>query len=294
MIPWFSEMVTWLALFGYFWQDSTHPQSASQWGSPESTSHHSSSSNMICSRCLLLHGPMMSQQLSFRHDLPSQLQRHHNPDSKASKTKKQQVNEIFLQIHTPVVSNICRVQWFGLRTPSATQSTPHKQGILQVHVSETDGLSLEFTWLSAQPFAGNVSLDQLQLVDLWEQRNPSIFVNGRTSPKQCHTVEKITQIQHGSPKSQPHVSSKKSGPNKKDIWRKQTFLQRTWEPHLVLKKNDLWTSHFHPKKYPLYPQKPRRTPRDRIRIAGRETTDDGTIRNHLAIYGKPWHLSTQG
>lgn len=173
------------------------------------------------------------------------------PTQKPQKQKKQ-VNEIFLQIHTPVVSNICRVQWFGLRTPSAIQSTPHKQGILQVHVSEMDGLSLEFTWLSAQPFAGNVSLDQLQLVDLWEQRNPSISVNGRTSPKQCHTVGNITKIQHGSPKSQPHVSSKKSGPNKKDIWRKQTFLQRTWEPHLVFKKM-IFERLISSQKQPLYP-----------------------------------------
>lgn len=92
------------------------------------------------------------------------------------------------------------------------------------------------------------------------------------------------------PKSQPHVSSKKSGPNKKDIWRKQIFLQRTWEPHLVQKKNDLWTSHFQPKTTSVSTNKPRRTPRDRIRIDGRETADDGAIRNHLAICGKPWDI----
>lgn len=103
MIPWFSEMV---GSFWILWQDSTHPQSPSQWRSPESRSHHSSSSNMIFSRCLLLRGPLMSQQLSFQHDLPGQLQRHHSPDSKASKTKKTSERNLFANSYSSCLKHL--------------------------------------------------------------------------------------------------------------------------------------------------------------------------------------------
>ena len=105
---WYHDFLKWLVLFGYFGKI------------PPILNHHLSDEvpnqdHIILHLATLFSLPVdvfyfmipwCPEQLSFRHDLPGQLQRHHSPDSKASKTKKTSERNLFANSYSSCLKHL--------------------------------------------------------------------------------------------------------------------------------------------------------------------------------------------